>query len=59
MPLYQIINRMYQEVPAKLVGKVPWVNFSRNNRIYPGPKLNSYGDKDKRSFKESELSHIY
>jgi hypothetical protein len=51
--------KVYQEVPAILVWNVPWVNLSRNNQTYLSLKLNSYRDKDKRSFKESELLHIY
>jgi hypothetical protein len=50
------VYRVYWEVPTKLVGNVPWVNLSQNNQTYLSPKLNSYGDKDKK-FKESELLH--
>jgi hypothetical protein len=44
--------QLYREVPAKLVGNFPWVSLSRNDQVYPSRKLKSYGDKDKRSFKE-------
>jgi hypothetical protein len=54
-PLY----RVCREVPAKLVRNVPWVSLSRNNQTYLSPKLKSFRDKDKRSFEESELLHIY
>jgi hypothetical protein len=47
------LYRVYWEVPAELVKIVPWVNLSQNNKKYPSLKLNSYGDKNKRSFKGS------
>jgi hypothetical protein len=50
------LYRVYQEVPAKLVGNVSWVSLGQKNQTYPSPKLNSYGDKGKKSFKESEFS---
>jgi hypothetical protein len=53
------LSRVYWEVPTKLVGNVPWVNLSRNNQTYPSPKLNSYGDKDKKIFIEIEFLHTY
>jgi hypothetical protein len=53
------IYRMYREVPARLVGNVPWVKSSRNNETYLRPMLNSYGDKNKRNFTERALLHIY
>jgi hypothetical protein len=51
----EFIYRTYREVPAKLVGNAPWVNLSGKNQTYTSPKLNSYRDKDKRSYKESEF----
>jgi hypothetical protein len=47
---------VYQEVRTKLVGNVPWANLSQNDQTYPSLKLNSYGDKDKRSFKEESVA---
>jgi hypothetical protein len=49
------IYRVYREVSAKRVENVPCIDLNRNNQTYPSPKLNSCGDKDKRSFKESEF----
>jgi hypothetical protein len=53
----QAIYRVYQEVPAKLLGNVPWINLSQNNQTYPCLKFDTYGNKDKRSFKQSALPH--
>jgi hypothetical protein len=51
------LYRVYQEVPARLVGNVSWVSLSLNTETYPSLKLDSYRDKDKRIFKESVLLH--
>jgi hypothetical protein len=53
------LYRVYMEVPAKFVWNVPWVNLSQNNQTYLSPKLKSFRDMDKRSFKGSKLLHIY
>jgi hypothetical protein len=50
-----MISRVYREVPAKLIENVPWVNLRWNNKTYHSPKLNSYEDKGRRSFKESKF----
>jgi hypothetical protein len=35
------MHRVYREVPAKLIGNVPWVILIRNNRTHLSPKLSS------------------
>jgi hypothetical protein len=38
-----------------LVVNVAWISLSQNNETYPSPKLNSYRDQEKKSFKGSAL----
>jgi hypothetical protein len=56
-------NCMYvQAVPGgscKTCADYSLGHLSRNNKTYLSFKLNSYGDKYKRNFKESELLHIH
>jgi hypothetical protein len=43
-----VLYRVYREAPTGLVVNVSWVSLSGNNQTHPSPKLNIYGDKDKR-----------
>jgi len=53
------IYRVSHEVRSLLRESVPYVKIYRYNPKHLYPKLNSYGDNDKRSLKVWQLLHTY